>query len=122
MEEHTPDGVDEEVIPNEIWNEIYRILDKVSDECGQEELSNGDILKYEGWSANCFEDIDEEFEGDEEEYAASQTPGIVNKDWAPKMARRRCKLIESGYEPGGLYGVTWAIFRRLPKKTRGRAN
>ncbi len=122
MHEHAADSLDDEIIPDEIWYKVYRILDSVSDECGEEELSNGDILRYEGWSANCFSDINDEFDGDEEDYAASRSPDIVNNDWRPKMAKKRCKLIESGYEPGGLYGVTWAVFTRVRRKPSGKAN
>jgi len=109
------------LISDKTWTEIYRTLDSVSDECGEEVLSNGDILKFEGWSPNCFSDVVEN-ENDFEEYAKSQTPNIVENDWVPKMRRRRCKPIESGFEPGGLYGVTWALFRRISKIQGERPN
>ncbi len=121
MQEQNPDILADDIIPDGIWNEVYRILDSVSDECGEDELSNCDILKYEGWSGNCFSDLDK-FDGDEEEYAASQTSSIVDGDWVPQMVRRKYKLIENGYEPGGLYGVTWAIFRRVLKKASRKAS
>ena len=101
-------------ISDETWTEIYKILDRVSDECNEEELSNGDILKFEGWSPNCFPEAVED-EDDSENYARSQSPDIIEKDWLPQMKRRRCRLITSGFEPGGLYGVTWALFRRISR-------
>lgn len=117
MRNYLPDIGEDDTIPDQIWTEVYRTLDQISDEVGQEEISNGDILKFEGWSPNCFTHLLAKGIGDESsliEYAENQTQVIIYKEWAPQMAKRRYKIIQGGYIPGALYGITWAIFRRYP--------
>ena len=109
MHEHLLIMDDPDYIPDEIWSEVYRTLDQVSDECGAEILSNGCILKYEGWSGFCASELPEdEIAG----YAEDQSHLIIDREWIPKMAKRKYKIIDGGYIPQGLYGIIWAIFRK----------
>jgi hypothetical protein len=124
MRNYLPDIDEDDTIPDQIWTEVYGTLDQVSDEVGQEEISNRDILKFKGWSPNCFWDLQKKGIFNEDayiEYAEICTKDILYRDWAPQMAKRRYKIIQGGYIPGALYGITWAIFRRYPAKLRKHA-
>ncbi|RLI41751.1 hypothetical protein DRO59_06130 [Candidatus Bathyarchaeota archaeon] len=91
------------------------ILEEVSDEVGEEE--NGDyILCYEGWSGICVSKVFDPLKSDEEnedafyEFAEEQS-GRVIEEWVVK--NKDYQLIQCGHERGlGLYGVTWALFKR----------
>jgi hypothetical protein len=73
------------------------------------------LLAYEGWGGFCVESVWDEKRSDEENedaayaYAEEQSPTVI-REWVDKLSK--CELVESGYMPTGLYGVTWALFRR----------
>lgn len=104
-----------DAISDSVWDWAWEIISEVSDEVGTEE--NGEyLLLYEGWSPICFGDIyDPELsdEGNEDQFYryAEEREGQVIEEW---VAQRRGshKLIDSGHESIGLYGVTWALFKR----------
>jgi len=95
------------MIPQNVRDYFQEILNEVSDEVGQETKGRY-LLKYEGWSPNCFP---AHLRHDEAmfNYATRQTPKIV-KEWQQSLPRY--KLLESDHqEETGLYGVTYAIFQ-----------
>jgi len=110
MNSQIPESVDE-------W--AWETIAEVSDEVGSER--NGDyLLHYEGWSAFCLDDVleslppDADVEEELSDAANDRSQGVIDEwveDNAPDYA-----LVESGHERTGLYGVTWALF----KKTRRR--
>jgi len=96
------------MIPQKVRDYFQEILNEVSDEVGQEQIGQY-LLKYEGWSPNCFP-ANYRNENAMYNYAARQTPKIV-KEWQQVLPNYA--LLESGYqEESGLYGVTYAIFKR----------
>jgi hypothetical protein len=124
---------------NDIMDEVWDFLEDVSDECGETELGYGYLLKYEGWSGNCVDDEWKEVEkrqrmagkdtetkeSEQEkteaccEYAGDQTLKIIQTEWRPRLRQRGYSFVDGGYEHGGLYGKTWALFRkRHPRKKK----
>ncbi len=121
--------------PAEIWEQIWNNLGDVSDEIGEDDLGNGYILKYEGWGGFCVETIwgnveatqkrkgmnicSEEARDEREEacyqYAEDQSYDILETEWIPQLRERGYLLIDGGYDEGGLYGRTWALFKALSK-------
>lgn len=128
----------EKPFPPEIWPRVWEMLEQVSDEVGEEELGNGYVLKYEGWGGACVDDawltveaeqkkrgIDTESAEAEEEreaaccaYAEEQSCTMVDHEWEAALSRRGYRLIDGGYEAGGLYGRSWALFERVRTCTR----
>jgi len=108
------------MIPPDIYNLINNVLDEVSDECNEEEIYEGYLLKYEGWSNLCFEygwnNIDENVDGEIDDYfykhAEEQSHLIIEEDWKPRLAKRFYNFIDGGYYKSGLYGITWALFKK----------
>lgn len=116
--------------PSEVWERVWDILEEVSDENREDDLGKGYLLRYEGWGGLCVEGvwseteakqirrgIDTETEEAEEEreaacreYAEQETPIIIEEEWEPELRDRGYYLVCGGYDPGGLYGRTWALF------------
>lgn len=105
--------------PSEIWELVWDTLEEVSDEIGAEE--NGEyLLAYEGWDGLCVSKVFDPTKSDEENedfyyrFAEEESSGII-KEWIEKY-RDHYYLIDCGYEPTGLYGVTWALFKKFNDK------
>ena len=116
--------------PLEVWNQVWDTLEEISDESGEDDLGEGYLLRYEGWGGVCVEKvwskieaeqvgrrIDIELEEAEEEretacyeYAEKEGYEIIGKEWELQLKERGYHLICGGYDPGGLYGRTWALF------------
>ena len=109
----------EKLLPLEIWNWVWDTVAEISDEVGTEEKGKY-LLAYEGWGSicvSCEEDpkkSDEENEAAYYKYARDQSDEVI-KEWVSTY-KKTYRLIESGYEPTGLYGVTWALFVRSKSK------
>lgn len=95
---------------------VWDTLAEISDEVGTEE--NGEyLLAYEGWGEFCFCNMHnlKKSQVDNEniffKYAQEKSYLIIN-EWA-EARKNTHSLIDSGYEPTGLYGVTWALFKKL---------
>jgi hypothetical protein len=110
------------MIPSNIYNLINDILNEVSDECHEQELDEGYLIKYEGWSNVCFENawnnIGKLEEGERDAFfcnhAEEQSYLIIEEEWKPRLAKRFYNFIDGGYQKGGLYGITWALFKSHP--------
>jgi hypothetical protein len=106
-------------IPESVDKWASDTIGEISDEVGSE--TKGDyLLHYEGWSAFCLDDVVESLPPDadvEEELfdaANDRSQGVIDEwveDNAPDYA-----LVESGHERTGLYGVTWALFKRTHRR------
>ena len=98
------------MIPKRIEQQMWEVLDEISDETGELQLNKDWLLKYEGWSPSCFPPkLPENFFVN---YAIRQSPKI-HKEWNTKMTKRRYKAIELGHDEHlGLYGVTYALYKR----------
>jgi len=97
-----------------IWEWVWDTLIEISHEVDTEE--NGEyMLTYEGWSGICVSSVFDPTKSDEEnedryyEYAEEQSDDII-KEWLEECKETH-DLIDYGYEPTGLYGVTWALFK-----------
>jgi len=121
-------NIDMQVIYDGVWS----LLAEVSDEVGEEKICDGYLLKYEGWGGCCVEDvwarvenkqkkrdidIDSETANAEREnacyeYAEGQTDKIIEEEWKPKLEKKGYEFIDGGYDNGGLYGRTWALFKK----------
>ena len=105
-------------IPPKIWNWVWDTLEEISDEIGIEKRGKY-LLKYEGWGGFCVSDAydpnksDEENEDESYKYAEEQSDDVI-EEWIEGYKKTH-NLIECGYEPTGLYGVTWALFERIDK-------
>ena len=103
------------MIPKAIDQAIWETLDQISDETGELQLNEAKrwLLKYEGWSASCFPPkLPENFFVN---YAIRQSPKI-HKEWNAEMTKRGYKPIELGHDEHlGLYGVTYALYKRRTK-------
>jgi hypothetical protein len=118
-------------VPDKIWDEVDEHISDVSDEIGEERLSDDYLLKYEGWGGICIEavwlrmleeqgkkgietesehDIDEREEACLE-FAKEQTYRIIVEEWIPQLVHRGLEYIEGGFIHGGLYGRAYALFR-----------
>ena len=51
---------------SEIWKLVSDTLEEISDESGDEDLGEGYLLKYEGWSGVCVEEMWMEVEAKQE--------------------------------------------------------
>lgn len=104
-------------IPAYIMDHMNSILDTISDEVGEEylDLDHEYLLKYEGWSTIC---IPSEHWGTEEEmrnYGISES-SKVHLEWRAEMLQRGyVEVIEEHDENLGLYGVTYALYRKKLK-------
>ena len=95
----------------DIMEWVNEILDEITDEVGTAE--NGDyLLAFEGWSDVCFMEAD--IEPDEYcDYAEKQSDNII-EEWVEKY--KEYQLVDAGYAPTGVYGVTWALFKQSKSK------
>jgi hypothetical protein len=121
---------------NDVMNEVWDFMSDVSDEIGELGIGEGYILKYEGWGGFCVEGVwagvenkqkksgipinSESAKAEREnacyEYAADQTHIIIEDEWIPEMEKRGFSFIDGGYDEGGLYGRTWALFKKRGNK------
>ena len=101
------------MIPKEIDEQMWETLDEISDETGELELSEHWMLKYEGWSPECFPPkLPENFFVN---YAIRQSPKI-HREWNVEMTRRGYKAVMLDHDEHlGLYGVTYALYKRRIK-------
>ncbi|MFH1640165.1 MAG: hypothetical protein ABIB93_07665 [Chloroflexota bacterium] len=117
---------------SKIWGKIYDVLDEVSDEVGEDVVGGGFLLKYEGWGSSCVEELwckieteqkkrgidissdeaEEEREGVCFVFVEEQSEKMIAFEWKPEMKKRGYCFIDGGYEHGGLYGKTWALFKK----------
>ena len=102
--------------PPKIWKWVWNTLGEVSDEIGIEE--NGKyLLAYEGWSGLCVSSVFDSKKSDEEnnefcyKFAEEESNEVI-AEWFKKY-KNLYYVIDCGYEPTGLYGVTWALFKKL---------
>jgi len=118
-------------VPQSIVDQAMETVYQVSDDVGETDLEgNGGSywMRYEGWAAICVEaaatkaekalkkkGIDPESEDGQvyieeqcKEYAAEQSDKVI-KSWNEETPD---DLVMSGHEDSGIYGVTWAIFKR----------
>ena len=98
------------MIPKHIDEQMWNTLDEISDEVGELELDEHWLLKYEGWSANCFPPkLPENLFVN---YTIRQSPKI-HKEWSAEMKQRGYKPITLGHDENlGLYGITYALYKR----------
>jgi hypothetical protein len=104
----------------DIYRWVWNTLDEVSDETGTE--TNGEyLLVYEGWGSICVSEAFDQMKSCEEiedssyHLAEVKSNEVIN-EWVEIYKDHL--LIDSGHEPTGLYGVTWALF----KKTKSKSN
>lgn len=102
-------------IPDKIWGWIWDILEEISDEVSIEK--NGEyLLAYEGWGGFCVSEVldptksDEENENTYYKFAEEQSSEVID-EWI-EIYKEHYFLIDCGHEPTGLYGVTWALFKK----------
>lgn len=103
-------------IPFDIQTWVNGVLEEVSDEVGKEE--NGDfLLLYEGWSSVCVSEVADPSKSDEENedacyaFTEEQSDKVI-EEWVERYTRYQ--LVWCGYERRlGLYGVTWALFKKV---------
>lgn len=120
-------------VPPETWTQVWETLNQISGEAGEEKLEGCHFLKYEGWGGACVEAVwqevweqqrargadvesaqaEEEREAACSQYAEEQSYMIVDHEWKPALRRRGYRLVDGGYEDGGLYGRTWALFKKV---------
>lgn len=123
-------GSPEHKIPHIVWRRTCDILEEISDECGEDDLGEGYLLRYEGWGGVCVEEVWSEteaeqvrsridIEGEEAEeereaacyeYAEKESYKIIGGEWEPQLKERGYRFICGGFDNGGLYGRTWALF------------
>jgi len=101
------------MIPNYIDEQMWSTLDEISDETGELQLDENWLLRYEGWGAECFPPkLPENFFVN---YAIRQSPKI-HKEWNTEMTKRGYRTIMIGHDENlGLYGVTYALYKRRTK-------
>ena len=102
------------MIPKTIDEQMWETLDDISDEAGEFQLDERWLLKYEGWSAGCFPP---RLKTEEAmiNYAIRQSPKI-HKEWNTELTKRGYKALMIGHDEHlGLYGVTYALYRRVTK-------
>jgi len=106
--------------PHKIWRWVWDTLEEISDEVGTEE-NEEHLLAYEGWSGLCVSKVFDPTKSDEEnedtyyKFAEEQSNEVI-EEWIEKHKDHHY-LIDFGYESSGLYGVTWALFKKYPVKT-----
>jgi len=99
------------MIPKAINARMCEVLDEISDEVGELSLDNLHLLKYEGWSDVC---IPSHYKSEHAmiNYGIRQSPKI-HKEWNAEMAKRDYKAVMLEHDKHlGLYGVTYALYRR----------
>ncbi len=109
-------NVVEGIIPSNIQTWVDSILEEVSDEVGKEE--NGEfLLLYEGWSDICVSEVTDPLKSDKENedacyaFAEEQSDKVI-EEWVVEYTGYQ--LVQCGYERRlGLYGVTWALFKKV---------
>ncbi|KPJ50640.1 MAG: hypothetical protein AMJ41_01080 [candidate division Zixibacteria bacterium DG_27] len=126
------EDLEAKIAPPKLWKRACDILEETSDESGEDHLGEGYLLIYEGWTAVCVDEIwseteaeqvrmriDIEGEGAEKEketacyeYAEKESYKIIDEEWKPRLKDRGYRFICGGYDRGGLYGRTWALFRK----------
>jgi hypothetical protein len=105
----------ETMAPPQIWDWVWETLAEVSDEIGIEK-KGGYLLAYEGWGGFCVSKVFDPRKSEEEneeryyQYAEEQSDEVI-EEWI-EAHKQTHQLIDSGYEPTGLYGVTWALFKK----------
>ena len=99
-------------VPASITNEMWEVLDSISDEVGEQPIEDRYLLKYEGWSPSCFPSSIRT-EGAMRNYASERTPSVL-REWDSNMRKRGyVPTQERAYDDHlGLYGVTYALYRR----------
>jgi len=102
-------------VPHKIWEWVWDTLNEISDEVGIDK--NGKyLLAYEGWSWLCVSKVFDPTKSDEDnedayyEFAKVQSSEVID-EWVGSY-RDSYFLIDSGHESTGLYGVTWALFKK----------
>ena len=102
-------------VPHKIWQWVWDNLEEISDEVGIEK--NGEyLLAYEGWGGFCVSKVYDSTKSDEEnedayyKFAEAQSSEVID-EWVG-IYRNRYSLIDCGHKPTGLYGVTWALFKK----------
>lgn len=118
------------VPPPKVWRRVRDTLEEISDDSGEDDLGEGYLLRYEGWGGVCVEKVWSkteaeqvrrgiDIEGDEakeeretacNEYAEKESYKIIEDEWEPQLKERGYRFICGGYDHGGLYGRTWALF------------
>lgn len=58
------------------------------------------------------EKVEEERENACYEYAEEKSYKIIDDEWKPDLKMRGYCFIDRGYDSGGLYGRTWALFQK----------
>lgn len=111
-------ATEETIIPSKIWEWLWNILEEVSDEVGIEKKGEC-LLAYEGWGGLCVNkvfDPTKSVEENENRYYkfAEEKSNEVIEEWIDIY--KEYYLIDSGHEPIGLYGVTWALFKKFDDK------
>jgi len=102
------------MIPSHIDDQMWRSLYEISDETGELSLDTHYLLKYEGWSAAC---IPPHYKTEQAmiNYGIRQAPKIW-KEWDAEMRNRNYTPINHGHDENqGLYGVTYALYKRSRK-------
>ncbi|MBM4295000.1 MAG: hypothetical protein FJ126_08885 [Deltaproteobacteria bacterium] len=92
------------MLPADIYNLITNVLDEISDECNEEELCEGYLIKYEGWSIICFENVwtnfdlkvDDEIDEYFYNYAEEQSY-LTIEEWKLQLENRFYDFIDGGY-------------------------
>ena len=101
------------MIPKIIDEQMWSILDEISDEVKHEPLGDNYVLFFEGWSPECFPSF--VTGGDEQDmldYASDFAPKVW-KEWNTKMRPLGYKCIMHGHDEHlGLYGITYALYRK----------
>lgn len=130
MKETRIENPEAKIAPPKIWKRVWGTLEEISDDSGEDDLGEGYLLRYEGWTGVCVEKIWSEteaeqarrridIEGEEAEreketacyeYAEKESYKIIDDEWKPQLQARGCRFICGGYDHGGLYGRTWALF------------
>jgi hypothetical protein len=112
-----------------VCERLWNTLEEISDESGEDDLGEGYLLRYEGWGGVCVEKVWSEMEAEQVrsridiegmeaeerettcyEYAEKESYKIIDDEWEPQLKERGYHFICGGYEHGGLYGRTWALF------------
>jgi hypothetical protein len=112
----TKDTKSKDTLPlQEIWDWVWNTLSEVSHEIGLEE-NNAYLLAYEGWNGFCVSSVFDSKKSDEENEVsyykfAEEKSSEVIEEWITRY-KNQYYLIDGGYEPTGLYGVTWALFKK----------
>ena len=96
--------------------QIRDTLDQISDESGEFELNGPTgqqyVLKYEGWSPTCIPVAYTASEQSMKDYGVRQSSKI-HREWDNEMHKRGYRAVYHEHDEHlGLYGVTYALYRR----------